>query len=299
MKIGVYNEAGELVKLIYAQNLPEPIENVALGGNNTIQSLHGADNAVTIYDGSTPVAVWDGSTQDGGPALNGSYYIKVDNIDPSGVDKSVSQLVTVSRSLLKTSILIYNEAGETVRHLFAVVDDPGPNLALVAQLSTGLLQPGGGTGTPNQLTITLSTGATVIWDGRGDNGTYVLNGQYLIEVHSNNGQGADTTINLKVAVLNPLRDPSSPLQAFPNILNAANGSVVTFQDASGPGLILRVHVFTLAGELVKGWEDTTGNSKTTWNVQDLASGIYLAVVGSFDPQGGLVHQRTLKLAVVH
>jgi hypothetical protein len=267
-----------------------------MGGNGSIQSLHGTNASVTIYDGSMPVAVWNGSTQDGSPASNGAYYVKVDNIDPSGVDKSVSQLVTVSRALLKTTVLIYNEVGEVIRHLFMVVDDPGPNVALGAQLSSNLIQPGGSGGTPNQLTITLSTGVSVVWDGKGDQGDYVLNGQYMIEVHSNNGQGAETTVNLQVSVLNAARDLAGPLQVSPNTLNAANGFLATFQDNSAPGLILRVHIYTLAGELVKAWEE--GNSKTTFDAQGSASGIYLAVVGSFDA-GGAVHQKVLKIAVVH
>ncbi len=299
VRIGVYNEAGELIKLIYAKSLPEPMENITLGGNNSIRSLNGADHSVTVLFGNQPVAVWDGSAQDGSPVSNGAYYIKVDNIDPSGVDKSISQVVAVSRSLLQTSILIYNEAGEVVRHLYAWTDDPGAASPVGAQLSSGMIQPGGGGGAPGQLTITLSNGVTVVWDGKGDNGDFVLNGQYMIGIHSFDGQGTDTTVNLQVTVLNALRDMASGILAVPNILDGAQGFQTTFQDNSAPGLTLSLRVYTLAGELIKDWDGTQGTSQTTWNAQGMASGVYLAVVGSRDAKGQPVHRRILKIAVIH
>ncbi len=39
---------------------------------------------------------------------------------------STTQQVTVSRTIYKSTILIYNEAGEVVKHLYAYMDDPGP-----------------------------------------------------------------------------------------------------------------------------------------------------------------------------
>ncbi len=299
VRIGVYNAAGELVKLILAKSLPDPMENVTLGANHSIDSLDGANRSVTVFYGGVPVAVWDGTTADGGLASNGAYYIKVDNIDPSGVDKSVSQLVTVSRSLLKTNILIYNEAGEVVRHLYAMIDDPGDSSPMGARLSSDLIRPGGGGGAPAQLSIVLSNGVTVTWDGRGDASNYVMNGQYMIEVHSFDGQGADVTVNLQVTVQNGPRDLSGPLQAFPNLLNSSQGFIVIFQDSSGPGLTLRVRVYSLAGELVKAWDGASGTSQATWDAQGLASGVYLTLVESKDAQGRFLHQRLLKIAVVH
>ncbi len=84
VKIGVYNEAGELVDTILTEELSEPLENIVLESSDAITSLNGPNNAVTIYYQNTPIGVWNGMTSGGTPATNGGYYIKVDNIGSTG-----------------------------------------------------------------------------------------------------------------------------------------------------------------------------------------------------------------------
>ena len=98
VKIDVYNEAGEVIDQIYTEQLSQPINNIAIESSDSITSLHGADNAVTVYYQGIAIATWNGTTSNGDPASNGVYYIKVDNIDSSGTVNSTTQQVTVSRS---------------------------------------------------------------------------------------------------------------------------------------------------------------------------------------------------------
>ncbi len=201
VKIAVYNEAGELVDTILTEQLSQPLENIVLESSSAITSLNGANNAVTIYYGSTPVGVWNGMTSGGTPATNGSYFIKVDNIGATGVDVSTTQQVTVSRTLYTSTILIYNEAGEVVKHLYAYSDDPGPAGVGSVQLSATVIRPGSsGPGTPSDLTISLSNGTTVVWDGTTDSGSYTQSGQYLVEVHTTDGKGGEETVVKEVSV---------------------------------------------------------------------------------------------------
>lgn len=298
MKIGIYNEAGELVEEIYSQRLPQPLENVDLGGGGPITSLHGAQGAVTVYYGGVPIAVWDGFASGGNPATNGTYYVKVDNVDNAGVVKSVTQQVMVNRNLFRSTILIYNEAGEVVRHLYALVDDPGSSPLLGAQLSTGLIQPGGGAGAPSQVAIILSNGTTVIWDGKADSGSFVQNGQYLIEIHSADGKGGEATVNQSIAVLNAARDMSHSILCLPNLLDASNNWSAIFQDNADPGATLTVRLYTLAGELVREIPGGAGTAQLSWDAQGLASGVYLAVVEARGADGGLVNRQVLKVLVL-
>ena len=191
VKIGVYNEAGELVKTILTQQFSQPINVVTLNGT-VITSLNGANNAVQIYYKGTFIGQWDGTTSSGDPATNGVYHIKIDNIDQLGAVTTMTQQVMVNRSLYQATVLIYNEAGEVVKHLYAYVDDPGKAAVIGVQLSTTVIKPSYnpvGGGVPAQLSITLSNGTTVMWEGRGDNGSIVQTGQYFIEVHSKDGVG--------------------------------------------------------------------------------------------------------------
>ena len=70
-------------------------------------------------------------------------------------------------------------------------------------------------------------------------------------------------------------------------------------DQTAQNLLLTARIYTTAGELVKVLDPDPTPNQTTWTAQDLASGVYIAVVESRNAQGGLVHQQTLKIALVH
>jgi hypothetical protein len=301
VKIAVYNEAGELIDTILTEQLSQPIENIALQSSNVITSLNGADNAVTIYYGSTPIGVWNGMTSGGTPTTNGVYYIKVDNVGPTGVDVSTTQQVTVSRTMYTSTILIYNEAGEVVKHLYSYTDDPGPAGVSSVQLSATVIRPGSsGPGMPSDLKITLSNGTTVVWDGTGDGGTYVQSGQYLVEVHTVDGKGGEETVVKEVSV----DDRNSAagagvVTAWPNRLTASNGALTTtFHSNSSQSLTLGVSIYTVAGERVTGLTGSAGTNQATWNASGIASGLYLAVVDLTDSNGTQLGKQTLKVLVL-
>ena len=302
VRIDVYNEAGEVVKQIYTQQLSQPINNIAIESSDSITSLHGADNAVTVYYQGIAIATWNGTTSNGDPASNGVYYIKVDNIDSSGTVNSTTQQVTVSRSLATSTILIYNEAGEEVKNLVTYYDDPGQATILGVQLSSAVIEPGGqGGGVPNQLKIILSSGTTVVWDGTGNNGSYVQSGQYFLEVHTTNGNGSETTVIKQVSVDG--RSTGSGMgvvSAVPNLLGRGS-SVVTFHNNSAMGLLLRVSLYTVDGELIG--PPVTGDNGANppqLNTSGLASGLYLAVVELQNAaNGGLLGRQTVKIVVIH
>ena len=90
VRIGVYNEAGELVKEILIKQYSEPIENIQIGPTTVINSLNAE---AQIYYQGVYIGEWDGTTQDGQPAGNGTYFIKVDNVGAFGTVQSVTQPV--------------------------------------------------------------------------------------------------------------------------------------------------------------------------------------------------------------
>ncbi|HTC21465.1 MAG TPA: hypothetical protein VK859_11495, partial [bacterium] len=293
--------AGELVDMILTEQLSQPIENIVLQSSDAITSLNGANNAVTIYYGNTPIGVWNGMTSAGTPATNGGYYIKVDNVGSTGVDVSTTQQVTVSRTLYTSTILIYNEAGEVVKHLYSYTDDPGPAGVSSVQLSSTVIRPGSsGPGMPSDLTISLSNGTTVVWDGTGDSGAYVQSGQYLVEVHTVDGQGGEETVVKEVSV----DDRNSAagagvVTAWPNRLTASNGALTTtFHSNSAQSLTLGVSIYTVAGELVTTLEGGAGTNQASWNATGIASGLYLAVVNLTDSNGTSLGRQALKLIVI-
>ena len=301
VKIGVYNEAGELVKEILIDEFSQPIENIRLENSSVISSLHGDNHEVGIYYGTTEIGKWDGTNGNGDLVTNGQYYVKVDNIDSYGVVKTTTKDVTVNRAVYQATINIYNESGEVMRHLYAYVDDPVPGGVLSMQLSTAVIKPSlqAQGGTPSEVAVILSNGTTMVWDGKSDAGSYVISGQYFIEVHTVDGQGAQSTVVREVSVLDS--DAGRGIErivASPNLLNAANGYVATFKTKTAIPLTLKASIYTLAGELVGSIQGLAGTSQVIWDATGVVSGMYLAVVEQVDEKGGLLSKQTQKIAVV-
>ncbi|HJT23337.1 MAG TPA: hypothetical protein VJ873_02095, partial [bacterium] len=301
VKIDVYNEAGEVVKQIFTQQLSQPLNNFTIQSTDSITSLHGANNAVTVVYQGIPIAIWDGTAQNGDPASNGSYYIKVDNISSTGTVNSTTQQVLVSRSLSKSTILIYNEAGEEVKDLVTYFDDAGATVVSGVQLSSAVIEPGGqGGGVPSQLVITLSTGTTVVWDGTNNSGAFVQSGQYFLEVHTTNGNSSETTVIKQVSVDGrAIGSGMGTVTVAPNRVGRGSGPV-TFYDNSTMSLNMQVSLYTLDGERTnrQAWGDN-GINPPVLPTDGLASGTYIAVVELRNAQGGLMGRQTVKITVIH
>ncbi|HUO58921.1 MAG TPA: isopeptide-forming domain-containing fimbrial protein, partial [bacterium] len=301
VRIGVYNEAGELVKTVLVKDFSQPIDSVSLKASNTITSLTGATGRVDLYFHGIYIGTWDGSNAAGNPSPNGVYTLKIDNIDSLGSVRSTSQQVMVSRTLYETTILVYNETGEVVRHLYAWVDDPGKATITGVVMSSGVIEPTGNAGsTPTQLVMSLSNGVTVTWDGKNDSGAYVGSGQYFVEIHSADGSGGESVFTNQVTV----RDVNTSgvygvVTADPNALVGGN-TVTTFKSGSTVPITLRARIYTVAGELVATVQSSSGSNQATWDASGLSSGLYLALVDSLDPaKGGIVQRQVLKIKIVH
>ncbi len=290
VKIGVYNEAGELVKTLLVTQYSQPLVDLQLKNGDLI---NGMNDPILIYDQNTQITVWNGTDQNGNPVPNGDYYVKVDNVDSFGVDKSVVLNVVVSRSLEKVTIDIYNEAGEIVDTLYSVVEDPQGTVITGVKLSGTVLEPG--SPTDGNLIITTNNGVTAIWTGYASSGAVVPNGKYFIEVHSTDGKGGETVIVTSVMVLNNPKQTVPKVWAYPNPLTGGF-SQVEFQGFA-TNVNLTVRIYDLSGELVTELKGAGGTSRVTWNAAGIASGLYIAKVEQKDLTGKIIAKQTIKVLV--
>ncbi|HJT23373.1 MAG TPA: hypothetical protein VJ873_02275, partial [bacterium] len=298
VRINVYNEAGEVVKTLLVKQYSQPIQSMSLQSSDTLVSIN--DKINIVYQGQV-IGTWDGTDNSGDEVTNGKYYIKLDNIDISGNITSITQMASVARHLAHVSVNIYNEAGEIVRHLENVTAD-AVTLANGLNLSANTFSPSYQSGTANStLTVTLSDGITLVWDGRNDNGQIVPSGQYFVEVQSNDGTGGTATVTKQVNVFhNGLSLTGTPVAVYPNPdSQRANGTVIYF--ATDPSLSLKADIYTVAGEWLPGVQlQPMGNGVYKWDFagRTIASGIYLADIQITDAQGGFQRQVT-KILIVH
>src|SRR5581483_1760246 len=262
----------------------------------TITSLNG--KTYVMVDGQV-LAAWDGTNQAGVPVSNGAYYMQVSSTDAEGVVTNVSQVVTVSRSLAKIEVDVYNEAGEVVRHLYSYVDDPGNAPLGGVQLSTGMSGPTSGTPTPggNSAVTILFNGTSVVWDGKSDSGAMVTNGNYQVEVHFVDGNGGEEVVSKGVIVEHggtPVVDGT--VYAQPNVVKGATSTLVKI-NATG-SYTLTVHLYDTAGELVKApVTGQAGSKNVPLDLSGLASGLYFAVVDLTDLNGHFVQKQVTQLVI--
>ena len=279
------------MKVLLAEKAAQPITALSLVPGNAITGFTGPGGAVSILGNGAFLSAWDGTNSSGKAVLNGTYYVKVDNVDADGSDQSTIQTVTVSRPLDEVKAEICNEAGEVVRVLYQQ-DGGGPVTAV--RLSSQALQAGPG-GSP--VTIGLSDGTTLTWDGRAADGSLVTNGLYYLEVFSQSGTDGEEVLTENVTVVSNGRG-GPQVFAYPNPWRSGEPPL-TFQCLSTQPLTLKVLVYDLAGEKVDLLEGPAGSGQAVLNNKTLASGVYVAVVEVRDATGALQGRQALKIAVEH
>ncbi len=277
-----------------------PVQNFKLVGGPLVVLT----DKVLVVNNDGTLGTWDGTGNDGQLVANGEYQIKIDSVDNLGNVTTVTQPLMISRALTKTTVLIYNEAGEVIRHLYLYSDNPGNTLVNGVQLSSGVLSPTydtTGSGVPSQLTLTLGNGVTLVWNGQNDQGTFVQAGQYFLEIHSKDGQGGEATITKQVSVVGGLEHSGlGNLTIEPNLLNSSNGYQALFTVPAGSGWALVVRVYTLAGELAHVPMSPQPSGGLLMDASNLASGVYIAHIEARSGSGsGLVQEKTSKILVLH
>jgi flagellar hook assembly protein FlgD len=227
---------------------------------------------------------------------NGTYYLKVDSVDAYGTTTSVTKPITVNRPLTTVTLKIYNSAGELVRTLYAETTAPS-NQVMGMTLSTSVIRPGGNglDGIPATVSIVLTDGTAVTWDGRGDNGAYVSDGTYYVTATLANAGGGSSTVTKTVSVLGSDGTAGNAV-ARPNVLTA-DAPTATLHVAGLTGdEAITAKIYTLAGNLVGTVAGALGQNDVTWNSGAVGSGMYFVVVET--TKGGNVLNRTISKLLV-
>jgi len=302
VKCSVFNEAGELIKTLFLKEFSRPVTRFDLS-NKTLSTLTGDGSRIDLTSDGAWLGTWDGTDPKGDRVTNGVYYIKLDNVDPNGVVTTLTQQAIVDRKLVKLEAVVFNEAGEIVRHLMALVGDPQGSQMTNVVLSTDVLQPMSlDAGSHAQLLVEVQTSGapvTLIWDGTGDSGRVVQPGHYQIQLHWDDGLGSRSEFTKGLLVLSRGDSLTGKVTARPNILSPFYGlTQTTFQVPSGQNLTLKIRIFSLAGEKVASFEGSSGSDQAVWKIEGLASGIYIAVVDLMNHEGKRLDRQTLKVVVV-
>lgn len=310
--LAIYNEAGELVSVLGNFAMSRPLNAFETDGT----PLEREGDVVRFLMDGLVIGSWDGRNADGNLVTGGQYYVKVDSTDAFNVTTSVTRTVSVNFDPRMLEIVVYNEAGEVVRHIGtdeieAMLAASGGGLSaddfevggvdiLNRVIIPSLSDP---TGDGHTVRVVLKSGNVIYWDGRNNDGDIVTTGQYYLEIRSRMGNEREQVRTVPVAVL---ASPGglSTVRLAPNPVTLPATSQARFLVSGPPGHdATHVKVYAVSGELVQRLLSDPGNPGTVvWDVRSaaggrLASGLYLAVV-ELQSGSALLERHTLKVLVV-
>jgi flagellar hook assembly protein FlgD len=292
--VGIYNEAGELVRGFPAVYLSNSVDEIDVTSNGVLSTV---GNSITIlWGGGRVLGSWDGTSQLGQMVANGAYYVKVDSVDAYGTTTSVTKSLSVNRRVVKLTVEIYNKAGELVRKLYSEM--PGTDAKVTdVTLSASVIHPGGDgkDGISATVGIVLSNGTAMVWDGTSDSGVNVGDGLYFIHVKVENAQNGTVEITKDISVLGS-RANTGNTGIWPNSLKSGETLVTLHAQKLGGTERIKAVLYTIAGMKAGTEEGFVGQNDVKWDLGRYQSGLYIMVMETMD--GNLLKDRTtLKIVV--
>ena len=315
--ISAYNEAGELVKLIFsggAQYLPGDLnlsKDVIPGGATGPDGSLGIKFPGYLWDPSSGSAIggvtWKADNDGGQIVSGGIYYIKVEIVDPFGQVTSLQHSVQVVSVLPENTLRIYNSAGELVANLglptttgtgrYGSVRLPEEQYAVKYDEASGQIVAGGAF----QVVVADEKGVetSVYWDGRNAQGAPVASGSYTAElVYNAPGAGGSHVVEAKGFVVLQAGDPATLGGSFacPNPASHGADIMVSYPTSTRYAAVARL--YNLAGEMIDQAEDRGHTGKMSFITKSLASGVYVIKIDKLSG-GSVVARTTIKVAIVN
>jgi flagellar hook assembly protein FlgD len=316
LKISLYNSAGEIVKVLVNQFTNKQISNIQFYANGVTDPATITDNQpLEIYlpDVETPdtqgngvgtVFTWIANNAQSQDALQGTYYIKIEQTDAYGHTSAFIKDISVLRMEKYVEMNIYNTAGELVR---TIRKDNASTLSSKLDLDLGGTIVIDQFGTPVNLKYGTNLGEYMTWDGKDSKGKIVQSGTYEVQMIMKTDQGLTIESAQTVIVLREGKKFIDQVIIQPNPYNEKPGpGYITFKwsflTAGETGRVI-IRIYNIAGELVYKTEGDLANNVTgiTWDMKidrnsHLSRGIYTCVLEAKNSTG-YVERKMQKMAV--
>jgi len=302
MSIGVYNEAGELVRSITVTTTSSEPLGVGLydsNGNTTNVIVPGTPGALSIAvpgietpgsqnKNQTVSFQWDGTNNAGQDVANGVYYIQETTTDTFGHTEIITKPVTAINAANYAQINIYNSAGEIVQSIAAPYDGSSEiSLNLISNTGNNSVFVVGNGNQP--MTITYTASNFITWNGTDTQGNYVSSGVYEVQLVVKTEQGLKVVASKTITILNqPNNSILNGLKSYPNPY-VGDGTTPQLMIAWTPGTqgAIRIKIYNIAGELVRTLTGDLNLGYVNWDLratggQKVSSGTYICVAEGVD-----------------
>jgi flagellar hook assembly protein FlgD len=302
MNISVYNEAGELVKVIANTTTSQEAQQVQLlvNGNQSNVISPGSGNALTILlpnvetpdqqktSGST--FSWDGTNSAGQDVANGDYYIKETTTDPYGHTDIITKPITVINSSQYVQANIFNSAGELVATVSQAYDGSGPISLNLSNGSNSTSVFPVGSGEPD-ISINYTSTEFLPWDGKNSQGDYVVSGVYEVQLVVKTSTGSSVIASKPITILDEASgDVLGTIKSLPNPYTGDTTTPLKFTWQPSADGTIKIKIYNIAGELVRTLVGDLGAATINWDLkgvggQTVSSGTYICVFEGVDNNG--------------
>ena len=308
MKIEVYNEAGEKIKLLVQTGATDQVQKVVLLANGSdTTTFSPQDGPLTISIPGTLTSDqlggnvsydWDGQNDSGQAIAPGVYYIKVSFTDSYDHVQTIIQNINVLGLDKHLRVSVYNSAGELVRRLQAgSVPATLTGLEVDDVVSVGKNNP--------PVNIGYAAGQVMQWDGKNADGKLVDSGMYEIQVELDSGSGYKIASSKSVMVLNDEeKNFVKNMKAYPNPMRFSSEAPKPVTITWDPGVQgnMIIEIYNESSELVSRVSADLASGAASWNAMtpagsECASGMYLIVFHA-KKTSGEIETSWLKFAIL-
>jgi hypothetical protein len=308
VSLGVYNEAGELVKTLDTQPASDAFTTAVfkLGQTVNFSTLIPGDKlAITLPGVETPQSVgtggatffWDITNNAMQFVQSGVYYIKITEQDEYGHINILSKPFTVVKEEQYVELNIFTDSGELVRRIIKNMTNPPQTIDLKISGPNNQNYNGviviDNSGTSVNVRYADGLLDYITWDGMSDQGISVSSGTYEVQIQIKK----DTQENIleasrTVVILNQGLKFLDSVKICPNPYTGKGN--VRFEWKSPSTGQMNVRIYNVSGDLTTSrsakiedgyllWDGKTGDGS------EAGQGIYICVFESKNNQGYLQH----------
>lgn len=301
LTITIYNEAGEIVRVIASEAVSAPVTSVEYyvnGEMNPSVITEGSKLEIRLPRVETPSTFGTGGTSYYWDAINaqsqevgaGVYYIKIETLDNYGHTTTVIKDITVVRVDEYVELNIFNSAGEIIRSIrqkkeihtdVVTLNSLGDRLIFTKEGGEVMIKYGN------------NIGDYIMWDGRNQGGEIVSSGIYEVQVVLKNASsGAVSEASKTVTVLREGKLYIEELKSIPNPYVKGSGGIIRFEwklQGVEEGEV-SIRIYNVAGEIVRRLEGNLTDGKINWDLKTeekhyASRGIYIAVMDAKNREG--------------